>query len=52
VSIKNKIEISRNILYNAINMNLSKNTIEKISQKLDKHIVEYYYKNGKHRKQK
>lgn len=38
---KNKLEIFRNILNNAINMNFSKEILLKISKKLDKYIVEY-----------
>lgn len=37
-----KIEIGRTILNNAVAMNLSKDLILKISQKLDKYLVEYY----------
>lgn len=37
-----KIELSRRILNNAVSMHLSKEIIEKISQKLDEYIVEYY----------
>lgn len=42
VNNKNKIEIARNILNNAVNMNVSKELLLKISQKLDEYIVEYY----------
>ncbi|MEW6624430.1 MAG: aspartyl-phosphate phosphatase Spo0E family protein [Bacillota bacterium] len=39
---KDKIEIARNILNNAVNMNMSKEILLKISQKIDKYLVEYY----------
>lgn len=39
---KDKIEITRNILNNAVKINISKELLLKISQKLDKYIVEYY----------
>ncbi|AVX19644.1 MULTISPECIES: aspartyl-phosphate phosphatase Spo0E family protein [Carboxydocella] len=39
---KDKIEIARSILTNAMNMNLSTDILLKISQKIDKYIVEYY----------
>lgn len=43
---KEKIEIARNILNNAANMNMSKEILLKISQKIDKYIVDYYRKSG------
>ncbi|WP_222927632.1 aspartyl-phosphate phosphatase Spo0E family protein [Biomaibacter acetigenes] len=43
---KDKIEIARNILNNAANMNMSKEILLKISQKIDKYIVEYFRKGG------
>jgi hypothetical protein len=46
VKIENKIEIARNILNNAAEMNMSKSILLKISQKIDKYIVKYYHKNG------
>jgi len=46
VNINRKIEIARNILNNAAKMNLSKETLQKISQKIDKYIVKYYHENG------
>ena len=39
---KDEIEMARNILNNAANINISKELLLKISQKLDKYIVEYY----------
>ncbi|MBO8138857.1 MAG: aspartyl-phosphate phosphatase Spo0E family protein [Desulfotomaculum sp.] len=42
-----KIEIARNILNNAAKMNISGEILLKISQKLDKYIVEYYENGGK-----
>jgi len=45
VSIENKIKIARNILNNAARMNMRKEILLKISQKMDKYIVEYYHKN-------
>ena len=41
---KDKIEITRNILNKAININMSRTIILKISQKLDEYIVDYYRK--------
>jgi hypothetical protein len=41
---KDELEIARNILNNAVSMHLSKELILKISQKVDKYIVEYYRK--------
>ncbi|MFV9511269.1 Spo0E family sporulation regulatory protein-aspartic acid phosphatase [Tepidibacillus sp. LV47] len=43
---KDKIEIARNILNNAANMNMNKEIILKISQKIDKYIIEYLRKDG------
>lgn len=47
---RRKIELGRNILYNAANMNMSYELILKISQKVDQYIVEYLrnskYQNG------
>lgn len=41
-----KIELARNLLYNAANMNMSKEIILKISQQLDIYIIDYYEKNS------
>ena len=41
-----KMEIARAILNNAGNMNVSKEMLLKISQQMDKYIVEYYRKSG------
>ncbi|MHB1406147.1 MAG: aspartyl-phosphate phosphatase Spo0E family protein [Desulfitobacteriaceae bacterium] len=41
-----KMEIARAILNNAGNMNVSKEMLLKISQKMDEYIVEYYRKSG------
>ncbi|MDR5659650.1 aspartyl-phosphate phosphatase Spo0E family protein [Serpentinicella sp. ANB-PHB4] len=41
---REKIKVTRNILDNAINMNIRADIVLKISQKLDKYIVEYYNK--------
>lgn len=38
---KDKIELVRNILYNAADMNVKQDTLLKLSQKLDKYIVKY-----------
>lgn len=38
---KDKIELMRNILYNASEMNANKETLLKLSQKLDTYIVEF-----------
>ncbi len=37
-----RIEIARKILNNAVHMNMSKSILLKISQKMDKYIVQYY----------
>ena len=37
-----RIELGKRLLLNAANMNMSKELLLKISQKLDKYIVEYY----------
>jgi hypothetical protein len=42
VNIKDKIEIARNILNNAADMNMSKKCLLKISRKVDIYIIEYY----------
>ena len=42
-----RIEIGKRLLINAVNMNMSKEILLKISQKLDKYIVEYYKENKK-----
>lgn len=49
---ENKIEIARNILNNATNINMNKGIILKISQKVDKYIVEHYQKDPKKNKLK
>lgn len=38
----NDLETARNILHNAVRMNMSQDLIIKISQKLDEYINEYY----------
>ncbi len=43
---KTSIEIAKNLLNNAIEMNMSKEIIFKISQRIDQYIVEYYVKYG------
>ncbi|WP_422448862.1 aspartyl-phosphate phosphatase Spo0E family protein [Thermoanaerobacterium sp. DL9XJH110] len=43
---RDKIEIARNILNNAAYMNMSKEVLLKISQKIDKYIIEYFRKGG------
>lgn len=45
MSKKEYIEIPRAILNNAISMNMSPEIILKISQKIDKYIIEYYKQN-------
>ena len=37
-----KIEIARRLLVNAVDMNMSKGILLKLSQKMDKYIVQYY----------
>lgn len=46
MSIKNKIEIARDMLNNAVKMNVDKDILLKISWEIDKYIVEYYHENG------
>lgn len=46
MDIKTRIEIARNILNNAIEMNVSKKIIFKISQRIDQYIVKYYREHG------
>lgn len=43
---KDKIEVARNILNNAASLNVSKEVLLRISQIVDKYVVEYYRKNG------
>ena len=42
MNIKDKMEVIRNILYNAMNMDISNDIILELSQKLDEYIVMYY----------
>ena len=42
-----RVELGKRLLLNAANMNMSKKILLKISQKLDKYIVEYYKENKK-----
>ena len=42
MNIIDRIEVGRNILNNATNMNFSNEIILEISQKLDEYIVKYY----------
>lgn len=44
---KDKLEIARSLLNNAASMNLSKQTLLRISQKVDQYILEYYRKNSR-----
>lgn len=46
---KDKIEMIRNILNNATNMNIKKELIFKISQKFDEYIIKYYKENNQHK---
>lgn len=46
MKIENKIRIARKILNNSAEMNLRKDILLKISQKIDKYIIEYYHENG------
>ncbi|NLJ72555.1 MAG: Spo0E family sporulation regulatory protein-aspartic acid phosphatase [Syntrophomonadaceae bacterium] len=43
---RGKIELARAILVNAVNINMDKEVIQKLSEELDKYILEYY-QNGK-----
>lgn len=42
MNIKDKMEVIRNILYNAMNMDISNDIILELSQKLDEYIVKYH----------
>jgi len=42
MNIENKIEITRCILISAANMNMNKENLLKISEKMDRYIIEYY----------
>ncbi len=42
---KDKIAMARAILNNATNMNINRETVLKISRKIDQYIVEYYLNN-------
>mgnify|MGYP001150999701 CR=1 FL=1 len=39
---KDKIEMVRRILNNAVNINMNPDIVLKISEKLDQHIIDYY----------
>ena len=45
MKINDRIELGKRLLLNAANMKMSKEVLLKISQKLDKYIVEYYREN-------
>ncbi|MBS3968783.1 MAG: Spo0E family sporulation regulatory protein-aspartic acid phosphatase [Clostridia bacterium] len=45
MKIIDRIEVARRLLVNAVNMNMSKDILLKISEKLDKYLVEYYKEN-------
>jgi len=51
MEIKERIELTRDILNNAINMCLDEELILEISRKLDQYIYEYYKKNGVEKKE-
>ncbi|MGI6189095.1 MAG: Spo0E family sporulation regulatory protein-aspartic acid phosphatase [Clostridiales bacterium] len=42
MDIKTKIEIARNLLNNALDMNVSKEIIHRLSQIIDNYILAYY----------
>ncbi|NLB88185.1 MAG: Spo0E family sporulation regulatory protein-aspartic acid phosphatase [Syntrophomonadaceae bacterium] len=46
---KDKIEMVRRILNNAVNINMKQNIVLQISQKLDQHIIDYYLNNDEMR---
>jgi len=50
MKIENRIELGKRLLLNASNMNMNREIILKISQKLDKYIIEYYREIGKIKK--
>lgn len=43
---KNKIEMLRRILNNAANMDMDEGIVLKISEMLDRHIIDYYLNNN------
>ncbi len=45
--ISDRIEIARNILHNAVMMNMRREIIFKISQKFDEYVVEYFNEDSK-----
>lgn len=45
MGIVDRIEIARKLLYNAAKMNTGKEILLKISQKIDKYIVDFYHEN-------
>lgn len=45
------LETARNILKNAVEMNMSKEIILKISQKIDEYVFDYYVSNENIKKQ-
>ena len=47
LDLKRRLEIFRDILHIAIDMNFNEELLLKISKELDKHIVEYMQENGK-----
>lgn len=47
MDLKRRLEIFRDILHIAIDMNFNEELLLKISKELDKHIVEYMQENGK-----
>ena len=49
---KDKIEMVRRILNNAVNINMKQNIVLQISQKLDQHIIDYYLNNDEMRGKK
>jgi len=46
VDIKTRIKIAKNLLNNAIEMNMRKEIIFRISQRIDQYIVKYYIEYG------
>ena len=50
LDLKRRLEIFRDILHIAIDMNFNEELLLKISKELDKHIVEYIQENDKHEK--
>jgi len=47
MKINERIELGKRLLLNAVNMNMSREILLKMSQKIDEYIAEYYRVNKK-----